>query len=820
MKKLFLLGIILFASGLLACGGGSSDSSDNGDSSGMRELQLDETVTETIAEVGEVDWYHFNAVEANRTLTVSCDGTQGHAIVDFTLTVYEQNAAGEMVPIFGQSWPENSAQAADIDIKVHIDQPRQLYFAVRDFKDDRASDGIPYRIRVGYGTPSIDNETFAQAVGLTVGANQCQGDTIAQVDEVNCYRFQAAQEGVYHLAAQYANADVPVNLGLALYDADGQLIHEFRGAAPPDRHYLLMVHLTPGNYYLVVEDQGRNHSSPYDYTVCVDLAADAAEVATNDTRSTAESRALGQDGYPLDGSLEYIQDQDWYEIPVSAAVGTTSQNLRINLHTALNPVPESMQRSTNPDGYLISVVDAQGRVLHAYEHPVTATLPYNVQIGANPAGGPHYVVVQPVVQQQMLVAMPYMLQVAVVEVNDAGENADGTEVVAPLTAPSDSVTGKIFKLGDLDTYTMALDAAAAPKIVEVFFDAAAPSEVDYTVHVNIGGHQHTLRDINGTEAGAANAALGIAAIAAGAHMKSSFYVPAGAASEARLTVCDDQNNDGSDVDYTLRVNVRDVYAGAIGSVPGASASPVYFSEAGEQTAAADTNEVTMVEANIYNTQPTTFMANTALLRVGALDAQNQWRSPWIAGFVDYDGDRDLFELNFDAITRAANAPAAWYFDIQIQLYAANSPVEYSWVLFRDREPVNNVLLERTFWDDDSQGGAVYEYQYNNDGEGIVAGWADMEPRLQIINQLVPANGELFWVGNRWSSSKFYLSLQDFNRAMVDYTTTTVNEQTIRVPNPANQVPDNDWGSLPDVAPYYFQVTVTLHSGVSDPYAGQ
>jgi hypothetical protein len=276
--------------------------------------------------------------------------------------------------------------------------------------------------------------------------------------------------------------------------------------------------------------------------------------------------------------------------------------------------------------------------------------------------------------------------------------------------------------------------------------------------------------------------------------------------------------DGSDVDYTMQVQARDVYSGAIGSVPSTTGSTVYFNEAAEQAAnATDTNEVTVVESNIYNTLPSTFMANTALLRVGALDGQSQWKSPWIAGFVDYDGDRDLFELNFDGITK----PEAWYFDIQIQLYAANSPVEYSWVLFRDREPVNDVLLERTFWDDAAQGGAVYEYQYNNEGEGIVAGWADQEPRLQLINQLVPSGAELFWIGNRWGSSKFYLSLQDFNRTVVDYTTTTTNEQTIRVPNPANQVPDNDWGDLnsqPAAAPYYFQVTVTMHSGVSDPYA--
>jgi hypothetical protein len=206
--------------------------------------------------------------------------------------------------------------------------------------------------------------------------------------------------------------------------------------------------------------------------------------------------------------------------------------------------------------------------------------------------------------------------------------------------------------------------------------------------------------------------------------------------------------------------------------------------------------------------------NTGSWTSGTNNNLTYYQSPWIAGFVDYDGDRDLFELNFDDITEATGAPENWYFDIQVQIQAAASPVEYSWTLFRDANP-NDVLVERTFWlNPDNENG---DFEFDPDGEGIVASWADGTTESDSVKETIPGGGDEFRIGHRWrdnSNSKFYFSINDFNYANLGVETSGDGETLIPIPN---QTPDNDWGNTnSSVAPYRFQVTVTYHPDCSSP----
>ena len=79
MKNLlFLIATVLFLS-LVSCSGSSDPSGE-----ATRELTLRQTLSGSIATPGEVDWYHYRAVEANNILQVNCssntirpDGSQG-----------------------------------------------------------------------------------------------------------------------------------------------------------------------------------------------------------------------------------------------------------------------------------------------------------------------------------------------------------------------------------------------------------------------------------------------------------------------------------------------------------------------------------------------------------------------------------------------------------------------------------------------------------------------------------------------------------------------------------------------------------------------
>lgn len=808
MKNLCVVISILMVCALFLCGC-ASDESESSTSPSTRELLEMETVSGTIATEGEVDWYSFNAVETNRTLTVSCNSTYRNSPVDFMITVYERDAQGDLVLIFGKSAPENATEAANLLINVGIDQPKELFFAVRDFMDDDASEEIEYKISAFYSDPAVDNSSFEQAIEVEVDAGgACPTDNISEVGEVNCYYFYIDSDGVYQITVQYDiwdNAFLPVNLGLQLYDEYGAMIYEFDGAQPADYTYGILSSLSAGGYYLVVDDQGQDDTSPYYYSVCVESMS-VSELEFNDTQMNAESRTPDIEGYDLAGSLEYVQDEDWYEISVPEPSQGFFQTVVLSFHHDFTEgLPDSLFNQTDPGGYQIEVRDADENILYAYEHSVSATNPHYIQISSG-QGDIHYVVVKPVFGTQMLASLPYQMRVAVEEVSDPGETENGEEVTTILNSEGETIVGKIYKLGDVDNYQITVPTTSGPRILEVYFDTFEQSEVTYTVHVTWDGFHKILSDRNGTENGADE----------GDHFKGSYYLPqtTGLGTTVSFQVGDDQNNDGSNVEYTLRVGVLEIPDNVTpipGSIDNSGLATDYFDETGERVAG-DAVEVTVIEYD--NASQPEFNADTNRLRVGTLDVNDQWQSDWVAGFVDYDGDRDIFQLIFppELVDVAEGAPEEWYFDIQVQIYSPPGSVEYSWTLFRDAYPPNDNLLERTFWQDTQ--GEIYEYDYA--GEGIVAGWADMEITSESINVTVPYGDQEFWLGNVWGRSNFYLSIQDYNRAVMETEWDDVLERNVPLPN---QVPDNDWGSTNSslsIAPYYLQVTVTYHSGCSYP----
>ena len=439
MKKICFLLLIVFC--FAACGGGGDSGNDEPQ---IRELTLDETATGKISKVGEVDWYHINVVENDRTLSVNLSGTRQNSPVDFMITIYEKDEDGNMDVIFGESAKEDAFAPADINIHVGIGDPKHLYIAVRDFQDNEASDQISYRLTATFSDETVDNNTFENAIELAVGTGQvCHAEeTIFPAKDVDCFSFAiggANPAGVYRISAQYDVSDttvIPVNLGLELYNGSGELVQQFTGQKPGDNLYVLLPYLAEGTYYLVVADQGRNDESQYNYNVCIE-PANAEEVMENDTSDSGvpDSPAMAPDGDDLladvTGSLEYIQDEDWYVFNVTPAGAGEFKTLYINFfHNFGAQIPDELESQVKPAGYRVSVLNGNLEVIHSFDQTVLNTQSQIVELGAD-AGNDNYIVVRPIYHDQMLMAMPYRIEVRLRNVIDENESENPIPLVPP-----------------------------------------------------------------------------------------------------------------------------------------------------------------------------------------------------------------------------------------------------------------------------------------------------------------------------------------------------------------------------------------------------
>ena len=189
--KRFGLFIIL---GMLL-GGCWQSSSDSGDGAATTELALNRTVTGNIGTTGEVDWYHYRVVEANSVLKVACSSNNMRPEVDLLVTVYEEDPDGHKIRLYAEHAMEDSQLPADISLYVYIDQPKDIYIAVRDLLDDEASPHA-YYLTIDYQTAAEGNQSFAQATPVVVDdPGTCQTDHIGAIGDLDCFRFDTPGSG-------------------------------------------------------------------------------------------------------------------------------------------------------------------------------------------------------------------------------------------------------------------------------------------------------------------------------------------------------------------------------------------------------------------------------------------------------------------------------------------------------------------------------------------------------------------------------------------------------------------------------------------------
>jgi hypothetical protein len=747
--RLAYSGCVLACALLVGC---SSGGSGGGESGGTRELTLGRTASDTIGAVGNVDWYHFRAVEANNVLQVRCTSNTYRPDVDLLVTVYEADASGNKTRIYGDHARDGSQLPADLTLNLYIDRPKDLYISVRDLLDDESSPQ-PYYLSLDYIGAADEDGNFANALALPVDDAQTPlTGTIGYVGDIDCYRFDAATDGVYAVDVDFTpyQGGTDVALSVRLYDDQGALVAAHPGGFRT--RYALLPYLTAGTYYVTVEDAGRD-----DYDLSSFYAISASHVPVDEARendlpaaATALTFDAGAQEYRATGSLAYTGDRDWYAVPGQSVAGLEVLEVRFADQDA-------------PDGsrFALTLSDETGRVLLSHEY-VAGSSEYVTQVLAGQ--GTHLLQVAPAAGVLVDAAAPYHVAVKVISVDDPGEAGagNGTPTTAELLPPDGSwVDGKIAFRGDVDWYRVDADTAA-PRVLEVFLETDAAGPVEYALSVILGGEvvQKVYDSFGGDGP---------------THLKASVFVPQGSPAGPAsyfFRVTDYQGDEGDNgAPYRLRARVVDVPVSLPTPPDPKVVSAVYASEADESGPTLRVDVSSLVKRE--------YAANTATLDpggpgavLGSVNGLTTITLPWVGGYVDYQGDQDWFELNLGPLNPA---DTAWYYDIQVELYSPGSEVEYIWKLFRDVDQDRD-LVDRP-----------------NDSDGFFGSAGDPSTAVDGVDFVTPGAGEQFWVGDAWAG-KFYLSVGDFD---------FVNAA----------LPDEDWGYD---APYYFRVILTYHPGVSYP----
>ena len=480
--------IIIAALMLGACIGGS----DSDDSSNIIEMVPNKSITGQISTVSEVDWYHYRAVEANSLLRVSCSGENMRPEVDFLITVYEENADGERIRLYAEHAPEGSQLPANITSYIYIDRPKDLYIAVRDLKDDDASNE-KYRLRIDFETPGEGNESFAQAKTVAIDdSSACLDDTIGSVGDVDCFRFDVAANGIHAVKFGFTPFAGGTNVRLVaeLYDSDGERIDSVIGGLSTE--FQLLNYLETGPHYVVVKDQGQDDfDSASSYNICVDTVP-VDEVLTND--SAADAAAMQYDSgtqtYSAEGAIAYAGDQDWYALPIGSQGTTGLKVLNVEFDDSIAPGLVFT--------YRISLQDGQGTTLFSHDFN-SGSSAYRTQVLAGT--GDHALSVLAADEKGRIVQAPYEVSVTVADIDDPPETTDDgndTSAAADSLTSGVPVTGKISYRGDSDWYRIEVDTSE-PRILEVFMDTAAACNVEHYLALMRDGIVKTTHDDDGAD---------------------------------------------------------------------------------------------------------------------------------------------------------------------------------------------------------------------------------------------------------------------------------------------------------------------------------
>ncbi|MCP4491425.1 MAG: hypothetical protein GY820_29545 [Gammaproteobacteria bacterium] len=792
---------IILISLLASCGGGSSDSEGYVDEP-LRDLTVDRQLDGIIGTVGDVDWYHFKPSQAlldsgTELLSVLVKSNTIRPDVDLLVTVFQQHADGTRQRLAADHATEQSVRPADISIVFDIDANSDFYISVRDLKDNEASDNkyfITLTTDIGQGV----NGGFQDAIPLTVDSPEgCHGDQIDFIGDQDLMVFEVTQKGIYKVATDFTPfiGGTDVQLTIKLFGSDSTRLDLQTHSS---NNFAFLHSLAVGIYYILVSESGADHADlSSSYKTCV-TEVKGQENQENDNKGDVQQVTESSDGsFDLDGVLSYTGDADWYSFTSPDASSGNIQLLDLKLY--------DLDTSSVTTNLLIEIMDSSNEVI--FSHSLNAASPdFNQLIKASDSGD-HWMKISPLTSSTFSAQFNYIADISFTESSDVAETTDGgNESISAADSLSETSTddsgwteGYISYVGDIDWYKVDVppsDDLTTYRVVELYFESDI-STIDYRVAVFQADLIKDLFDTNGSNEPT--------------RLKTSWIVPpSDTTTTYSFKVVDFQSNEGNqDIPYRIRTNVRNI-PDSIPADSSITGDITYHDENVEQGLSTKVymdaegvvidgdygyDDATLIFDASDGTSVTDPYDNTATITQIVL--------PWVAGYIDYQDDRDFFRMKIDPLQVG---DLNWHYEMKVQLHvgAPGSDVEYAWKLYIDPNNDEKVFDRATA---------------NINSEGFFAGTGDDSSEdtsgydIYFPNPNVPRSREtVFWIGDAFEApyrpykdldgtfthdapSDYYFSVSD-----LDY-------------GGAGQ--DNDWSGAEGDIPYYFQITL-LYRPIPEP----
>lgn len=800
---------LMIAASISACGGSGSDGEENQDA-----------LTGSISKIGDVDWFEHQVTSSNEVVEINVKSNVLRSDVELLATAYEKDEDGNLVRLYAEHAAVNSATSANLNLNLLIKEPKTIYLSVRDLKDD-AADGFDYKVSFNVSNTVDETSSFEDALSLN---QSCQEDVIGAPGDIDAFSYTVAEKGVYSFLTDFQKtADSNVFLGINLYKEDGTLVETLSEPSSKGTLYSMVHFLEAGTYYAMLAHDGRNGirfdpASPY--TLCANQL-ESDELASNDVVEDADSISVTAQGAVIEGALDYNKDEDWYELTLPVKGDGDFQVLEINFDAS---------QALGYYQYEVTVVDANGNAVMTHIQNSESGA-YNSQLKVEADNAPYYLVVTPLGDQvytssnadddEYVSSAAYTATVSAIEVDDAGDvvSNDSQQSATELVSGADWTMAKIAYRTDNDWYQITVENNGKPQILEVFLeteDSVNGGAVEYSLAIVGSQVERTLEDMVGADGPTV--------------LKSSIMVPANTADTQSVyffRVRDFQDDDSdSQSGYRIKARSFDIPSDFLTTVDQPTGA-IYHDEKVEQADESGLNEISLKVEDVNNTwvnsqgeteeiinferkyiaDPSTLVfdgegKNPDFVRVDSEDGlTSTFTSPWIGGYIDYQGDQDWLKLNLQALAATKyqlddeNNPildedenpilvdqdSKWYYDLKVEMLSAGSSVEYVWKLYYD--------TSRNGY------GAVTDFS-SSTGDGVAASNGDTSKEVEAVNLVTGgANGE-FWRNEQLKGS-YYLKVAEYNliNSAKDYI----------------QYDDYDWSYD---EPYYVRLTLTYHSGES------